>query len=180
MRVVSTVVLTGLLCPALASAQAPAVSSQNAVSDTVRQFLVRDSKNLVASAELMPADKYSYRPTPAQMSFGQLVVHVVQTNEFLCSAIAGTPKAPPMNLKETDPKDTLVKAIKDSFDHCTAALAQVNDSQLGDAIAMGPQTSMPRAFMMITIATDWADHYSTAASYRRLNGILPPSAQPAR
>jgi hypothetical protein len=33
---------------------------------------------------------------------------------------------------------------------------------------------------MITIANDWADHYSTAASYLRLNDILPPSAQPKK
>jgi hypothetical protein len=33
-----------------------------------------------------------------------------------------------------------------------------------------------RVAAMVTIATDWADHYSTAASYLRLNGILPPSA----
>jgi hypothetical protein len=31
---------------------------------------------------------------------------------------------------------------------------------------------------MIDIVADWADHYSTEASYLRLNGILPPSAQP--
>jgi hypothetical protein len=39
--------------------------------------------------------------------------------------------------------------------------------------------NMPRAKAVITIATDWADHYSTAASYLRLNGIVPPSARPA-
>jgi DinB superfamily len=165
--------------PMVLQAQMP-VGSANPVSDTVRQFLARDSKNLIASAELMPADKYGYHPTPAQMTFGQLIAHVVQTNEFLCSAIAGTPKAPPTTPTATDPKDALVKAIKDSFDHCAAALASVNDSQLGDPIAMGRGPSPPRAYMMITIAADWADHYSTAASYLRLNGLLPPSAQPAR
>ena len=30
------------------------------------------------------------------------------------------------------------------------------------------------------IAADWADHYSTAASYLRMNGILPPTAQPKK
>jgi hypothetical protein len=34
--------------------------------------------------------------------------------------------------------------------------------------------------VMVTLAVDWADHYSTAASYLRLNGILPPSAQPKK
>jgi hypothetical protein len=32
---------------------------------------------------------------------------------------------------------------------------------------------------MISITDDWADHYSTQAAYLRLNGILPPTAQPA-
>ena len=35
--------------------------------------LARSSKNLVAAAELLPAEKYGYQPTPAQMTFGQLI-----------------------------------------------------------------------------------------------------------
>ena len=45
------------------------------------------SKNLIESAELMPADKYGYHPTEPQMTFGKLVVHIVQTNTLICSAI---------------------------------------------------------------------------------------------
>jgi DinB family protein len=173
------IVLLAVIWPMGLQAQTP-ISTANPVSDTVRQFLATHSKNLIASAELMPADKYAYHPTPAQMTFGELVVHVVQTNEFLCSAIAGAPKPPPTTPVATDPKEALVKAIKDSFDHCAAALASVNDKQLGDPISMGRGPSPPRAYMMITIAADWADHYSTAASYLRLNGLLPPTARQAR
>jgi hypothetical protein len=36
---------------------------------------------------------------------------------------------------------------------------------------------MSRGQVLVVIATDWADHYSTAAGYLRLNSILPPSAQ---
>ena len=28
------------------------------------------------------------------------------------------------------------------------------------------------------LAADWADHYGASAIYLRLNGILPPTAQP--
>jgi hypothetical protein len=155
------------------------------VSDAVRRLLARDSKNLVASAELLPADKYGFHPTPAQMTFGQLIVHIVQTNVALCSGISGT--LAPMTQDElgklsgTDVKDALVAAIKRSFDYCTEVLAKVNDSQLGDEVTIfGRRTGQSRAAAMITIATDWADHYSTAASYLRLNGVLPPSAQPKK
>jgi hypothetical protein len=57
----------------------------------------------------------------------------------------------------------------------------VNDSQLGDEVTMfGRPSGQSRAAMMIILAADWADHYSTAASYLRLNGILPPTAQPKK
>ena len=39
---------------------------------------------------------------------------------------------------------------------------------------------MSRATALITIVVDWADHYSTAASYLRLNGLLPPTAAPKK
>ena len=72
--------------------------STNPVSDTVREMLARDSKSLIASAELLPADKYGYRPTPAQMTFGQLFAHIVQTNIALCSALSDA--ASPMTGEE--------------------------------------------------------------------------------
>ncbi len=177
--ILTTFVVAAVLSSAPLAAQMGqmAASSDNPVTDTVRQMLARDSKNLIGAAELMPADKYSYHPTPAQMTFGHLVMHVAQSNVALCAAISGTPAADLGQLKDTDAKDTLVAAIKTSFDYCTTALAKVKDSQLGDQVPVFGGRKAPRAFALVTIATDWADHYSAAASYLRLNGILPPSAQ---
>jgi DinB superfamily len=170
-----------------AAAQGPPVftPSANPVSDAVRTLLAREAKNLVASAELMPADKYAFRPTPAQITFGQLIAHIVQTNIFICSGIGSAPSPmTPEALKElsgTDAKDALVAAIKKSFDYCSESLARVQDSTLGEEVSMfGRKAGQSRAAAMITIATDWTDHYSTAASYLRLNGILPPTAQPKK
>lgn len=175
------------LSPGRAAAQAPPAfqPSANPVSDAVRTLVARESKNLVGSAELMPAEKYAFQPTPAQMTFGQLVAHIVQTNVFICSGIGSTP--PPMTPEElkklsgTEAKDALVAAIKKSFDYCSDSLAKVQDSTLGEEVSMfGRKVGQSRAAAMITIATDWTDHYSTAASYLRLNGILPPTAQPKK
>jgi uncharacterized damage-inducible protein DinB len=183
-----TLAVVGLiLFPGRTAAQEPPVftPSANPVSDAVRTLLARESKNLVASAELMPAEKYAFQPTPAQMTFGQLVAHIVQTNVFICSGIGSTPSPmAPDELKKlsgTDAKDALVAAIKKSFDYCSESLAKVQDSTLGEEVSMfGRKVGQSRAAAMITIATDWTDHYSTAASYLRLNGILPPTAQPKK
>jgi uncharacterized damage-inducible protein DinB len=157
-------------------------ASPNPVTDAVRQSLAQQSKNLVAAAELMPADKYGYHPTDAQMTFGKLIVHIVQTNTLICSAIGGTPASPEiMKMPDTTPKDTLVAEIRKSFAGCTDALAKVTDAQLGEEVSMmGRRTGQSRAAAMVTISNDWADHYSTAAVYLRLNGILPPTAQPKK
>jgi len=172
------------LVPGRAAAQGPPTftPSPNPVSDAVRTLLTRESKNLVGSAELMPAEKYGFQPTPAQMTFGALVAHVVQTNVFLCSGIGSTP--PPMTPEElkklsgTEAKDALVAAVRKSFDYCADSIAKLQDSSLGEEISMfGRKTGQSRGAALVTIATDWTDHYSTAASYLRLNGILPPSAQ---
>jgi hypothetical protein len=178
-KLIATFVLSGVLCPIVLAAQTPKTSA-SPVSDTVRELLARESKALIGSAELMPADNYGYHPTPQQMTFGQLIVHIVQTNMALCSLIADTPLTDLPKLSDTDRKDTLVRAISESFETCTAALAKVNDTQLGDELTMGGRKVGSRAAALITIATDWADHYSTAASYLRLNGILPPTAQPRK
>jgi DinB family protein len=172
------------LVPGRAAAQGPPVftPSPNPVSDAVRTLVARESKNLVGSAELMPAEKYAFQPTPAQMTFGQLIAHVVQTNVFICSSIGTAP--PPMTAEElkklsgAEAKDALVAAVKTSFAYCTDSLAKVQDTSLGEEVSMfGRKTGQSRGAAMLTIATDWTDHYSTAASYLRLNGILPPTAK---
>jgi DinB superfamily len=165
--------------------QQPFTPSANPVTDAARARLARESRNLIAAAELLPADKYTYQPTPAQMTFGDLIAHIVQTNVALCSAASGAP-APmsPPELKKiagADGKDSLVAAMKKSFDYCSEGFAKLQDSVLAEEAAVfGQRTGMSRATALITIAVDWADHYSTAASYLRLNGLLPPTAQPKK
>lgn len=166
------VVLLVVGCGALAFAQ-----EKNPVSTVMREMLPHRQKNLVAAAEEMPADKYSFRPTPEQMTFGKLVMHVTESNNFMCSRASNVPAPKAANLKETDSKEKLVAAMKASFDFCTTALAKVNDSQLGEPVELFGGRKGSRAFALIALSNDWADHYSAAAQYLRLNGMLPPTAQ---
>jgi len=83
-------------------------------------------------------------------------------------------------LKETDSKDKLLAAAKASFDFCTDALSKMDDSKLGDSVELFGGHQFPRAMGALGLASTWADHYAAAAMYLRLNGILPPSAQPKK
>ena len=128
-----------------------------------------------SAADLMPAAKYDYHPTPAQMTFGALMNHIAQTNVRICSAIAGAP-VNPADTPANTPKAALVAAVKDSFATCQTALAKITDSQMGDIVEIRGN-KLPRGYLVMTLVADWADHYSTAASYLRMNDILPPTAR---
>src|SRR5271154_5448483 len=162
-----------------AAAQNPAPPTAlvaNPVATAVRSSLERQSKNLIAATDEMPADKFSYQPTPAQNSFGHLVMHMANSNFHLCAMISGV-DAPKMDeLRETDGKDKLSGALKASFDYCTQSLAKVDDSKLGEVVFTRGALTLTRASAMIALTNDFADHYSTAAMYLRLNGLLPPTA----
>lgn len=150
---------------------------KNPVSTVVKESLPRQQKNIVAAAEEMPADKYGYKPTPDQLSFGHLMLHIIETNNLLCARIGDTPETKTTELKETDGKDKLVAALKASFDFCSTALAKVDDSKLGDTVELFGEHKGPRAAAMIFLTNSWADHYGAEAMYLRLNGMLPPTAQ---
>jgi len=171
------VLLVALLaCAALAFAQ-----ETNPVSSAVKEIMPRQQKNLVAAAEEMPAEKYNYKPTEQQMTFGHLVLHIIGTNNDLCSKISGVPEMkPPVALKETDGKDKLVEALKASFDFCGNTLAKVDDSKLSEEMELFGGHKGTRAFALIVLSNSWSDHYSSAAMYLRLNNLLPPTAQPKK
>jgi len=171
-----------VLCVMLLFAATAALAQEKSpVTSVVKEILPRQEKNLVAAAEAMPADKFNYKPTEQQMTFAHLVLHIMGANDHLCSTIGGVaePK-PPVAVKESDGKDKLVTALKASFEFCTTALDKVDDSKLGDQVELFGGRKGPRAFALIALTNDWADHYSAAAMYLRLNGILPPTAQPKK
>jgi uncharacterized damage-inducible protein DinB len=151
--------------------------TKNPVSSALREILPGRQKNIAAAVDAMPADKFGYKPTADQMTFGHLVTHIIESNNLFCSKVAGVPPPKVDEAKDSDPKDKLASSLKASFDFCTDALAKMDDSKLGEVTeAMGGQ-QVSRARIALGLAGSWADHYGMAAMYLRLNGITPPSAK---
>lgn len=158
------------------TAQATKTTSKNPVTDTVKEIEERQQKNLVAAVDEMPAEKFGWSPTPAQQTFGHLVAHMTMSNIELCSKAANMPPPPMKPMPDTD-KERLQAGLTKSFMYCQAALNKVDDSKLGDSIELYGGKQATVAFALIALTSDWADHYSAAAIYLRLNGLLPPTAQ---
>ena len=150
--------------------------AQNPVSNGLRDRLATVAKNTIGAAEEMPADKYSYKPTDAQVPFGHWVSHGASANYLICSKLTGA-TAPEAGVKESDTKDKLVEALKKSFDYCSAQLPKLQDSQLGEEITLFGTRKMSKGAAALELSADWADHYAQMAGYLRLNGLLPPTAK---
>ena len=166
-----------LLLAASAIAQTAPPSTKNPVSSALREILPGRQKNTIAAVEAMPADKFNYKPTPDQMTFGHLVAHMVEANNLLCSKAAAVAAPKVEEVKESDSKDKLVAALKASFDFCSDTLGKMDDSKLAETTEGFGGKQVSRAWASIILASNWADHYAEAAMYLRLNGLTPPSAK---
>ena len=168
--------------PSSSAMAAPQTSApvKDPVSAALRIMLPRSQNNILGAIQAMPADKFSFKPTPDQMTFGHLVSHIADTNFFLCAKATDVPAPKPEEVKDTDSKDKLLAAAKASFDFCNDVLSKMDDSKLGDSIQLFGPKQFPRAMAALYLANTWADHYAEAAQDLRLNGILPPSAQPKK
>ena len=181
--------LLALVLPIGLAAQTPAAGSQaNPITGVFRGRTMALQRNLAQAFDSIPEAKYSYKPTPAQLSIGYIAQHLANDNYFFCNLFgdqkATRPEkdtATPDSVKATWPKADLTAKLKESFDFCEKAFAQLDDAKLGDQVTMtfgGNSRQVPRAQMVLGHVIDMADHYSQLANYMRLNGMVPPTALP--
>jgi uncharacterized damage-inducible protein DinB len=164
-------------CIVLLSAAALAQQSKSPAADVLRAMLAGREKNTVAAFEEMPADKYEYKPTADQMTFGHLAAHITSSNNYFCANVGDVPQPKTEELKGTEGKDKLLAAMKASFEFCHTALVKADDSKMNDNITWFDGKPRTRAWAFMGLASSWADHYGEAAMYLRSSGLLPPTAK---
>src|SRR5438034_7154896 len=88
---------------------------KNKVSNFIREALASRSKEIMAATVEMPADKFGIKPSPEQMTFAQLTLHVAAGNYLYCSKIGGVAEPELVKISDTDPKEKLAERLKSSF-----------------------------------------------------------------
>ena len=152
-----------------ASAARPAASGMSVALNMVKG-------NLLKSAEQLPEEKYSFQATKDVRTFGQLIGHIADANNYFCATIAGTPKQYAVVAEKLSTKADLTAALKQSFDACDAAIAGITDADLARPVDIfGNKGNIAAA--MTFVATHAWEHYGNIVTYLRLNGMTPPSSQ---
>lgn len=154
-----------------------AQTNNNPVSSALRDILPGRAKNMIAAVEAMPADKFNYKPTPDQMTFGQLVAHMVESNYMFCSKTTGVSAPKAEEVTDSAPKEKLVAALQSSFAFCSESLGKLDDAKLGESTEGFGGKTVTRGWFSLVLASSWGDHYAEAAMYLRLNGVAPPTAK---
>ncbi len=181
--------LASLALPAALAAQQPGgAPPTDPITAAFRGRIMNLHRNLAQAFDSIPESKFSYKPTPAQLTIGYIAQHLANDNYLFCNGFgdmkATRPEkdtATPDSVKATWPRDTLIAKLKESFAFCQQAFAQLNDAALSQQATMtmgGNSRQVIRANLVVGHALDLADHYSQLANYMRLNGILPPTALP--
>ena len=175
LRGITSVFVVGFLSlSAAGQAQTAKVSLQ---AELLKDWIgLKDSMHKIAAE--MPADKYSFKATPAQQTFGERTVHVATTNVYFLGLLGGTAAKPTIDPKATG-KDAALKALDDSFDYGAAILKQQTDQTLLQSVASPPTFMGPssRARIFAFLAGHSWDIYGQLAVYLRLNGLVPPASQ---
>lgn len=183
------VTLLSIVLPAAISAQQPAAQpTPNPVTAAFRGRTMSLQTNLAQAFDSIPESKFSYKPTPSQLTIGYIAQHLASDNYLFCNAFgamkstqAAKDTTTADSVKAQWPKEELVTKLKASFTFCENAFAQLDDSKMADMVTLsfrGNSRSVSRVTMVLGHALDMADHYSQLANYMRLNGLTPPTALP--
>jgi uncharacterized damage-inducible protein DinB len=137
---------------------------------------LKDTMNRIASE--MPEDKFTYKSTPAQRSYGEQIMHVATVNARFLGGVGAKTTAPTIDAKATG-KAAIIKAMDDSFDYGIAILKEQTDQTMVMAAANAPAFLGPstRARMFTFLIGHTWDIYGQMAVYLRLNGLVPPASQ---
>ena len=137
-------------------------------------------------ASAMPEDKFTYKPTVIQRSYGEQVMHAALINLELLKTIGGKATAPSFTEQNVKNKADIVKALSDSYDYGIALLKEQTDATLVEkvraptfvgtgagAMFLGPSS---RARIFWFLMNHAMDVYGQMVVYARLNGVVPPAS----
>jgi uncharacterized damage-inducible protein DinB len=123
----------------------------------------------------MPEADYSFKASPMERTYGEIVGHIADVQMALCGNAQGEQKKGEAGSKTT--KADLTAALKASFDYCDAAYKGMTDADATKMVTLfGPRKATKLAVLNFNIAHD-NEMYGQMVVYLRIKGLVPPSSQ---
>lgn len=154
-------ILCSVLLPAASGFGQSTMEKTTDASTELRNGFNEVNGWVMKAAEMVPADKYNYRPVDTVRTFGQMIAHITDSYNYFCAHGVGNKIewSEAVEKGSTD-KDTLLPKLKEAVGRCNAAYSSGN-AQLRPLFANVGHTSL---------------HYGNLITYMRMLGLKPPSS----
>ena len=181
-----TLLMTFLICLLLPSAVSLAQGNPPTAASTPQNNPLTAHNKMIfggikeilrRSAEKMPEEHYSFKPTEVVRSYGQIIGHVADAQYLFCSTVLGE-KNPALKIEQTKTsKVELIAALKGAFDYCDKAYDSLTDASAIQVVKMmGGDT--PKLGALATNNLHTIEHYGNLVTYMRMKNIVPPTSDP--
>jgi len=134
-------------------------------------------EKIIELAGAVPPNKWGWRPGKGVRSIGEVYLHVVQGNYFLCSFLGAKPPLPPEELKklETAPQTpaSMVKHLRDSYAFVSKTILELPESDLESPVTFFGRPTTKRGVLLL-LAAHSHEHLGQSIAYARMNKVVPP------
>jgi uncharacterized damage-inducible protein DinB len=159
------------------TATSPAATSQ--VLMQLRADWQTQKQTMMTIADAMPEDKFGYKSTPPQRTYGEQIMHVASANVGLLKLLGGKAAAPTFTAESAKTKAQVLAALGESYDYGTALMNELSETTILEPVKDPPSFLGPssRARIIWGLLAHSMDIYGQMAVYLRLNGIVPPASR---
>jgi uncharacterized damage-inducible protein DinB len=156
----------------------PADPEQKVVLDSWNEV----GRKLIAMAEDLPEDKYDFKPTPAQRSFAEQLLHAAGANYFFTNPVMGKepPAAEDPKRDQYKSKADIVAFAKKSFADGAAAIQSKGEKGLTTEVVYFAHQKARVLDMAYGLIEHNGEHYGQLVVYYRLAGLVPPESRPKK
>ena len=173
-----TVLRVLFICLMLAAAVAAAQENTNAnpFSTFNKAAYARLKGIMLASAEKMPEESYSFKPVDTVRSYGQLVGHLADAQYLFCSIAMGEKNPSPGIEKTKTSKADLIAALKEAEAYCDKAYDTMTDASGAQMVKLFGNDA-PKLDVLVVNNMHNMEHYGNMVTYMRIKGIVPPTSE---
>jgi uncharacterized damage-inducible protein DinB len=144
-------------------------------SEVMAEVMIQETE-FVRLAEAIPADKYTWRPSPDVRTIAEVFLHASAANYNLYKLV-GTPTPAGIDTKtleqSTTDKARVIDTFKASYAHAKAAIRFMPDADLEKTLNWNGGKITERG-VLLYIVQHIAQHLGQQIAYARSIGVIPP------
>jgi hypothetical protein len=134
------------------------------------------NKKVISLAEVLPQDKFNWRPSPDARSFAEVFLHIAGERYQILALGGVTPPAgfdPKIYEKSTTDKAKILAELKRTGDFAQATIGAMTNADFAKLLpSLGPEANA--GDVIYILVADCHEHVGQLAAYARENDIVPP------